>query len=440
MANVKFYLDKRPRAKAKKVPIFLSFSYKSKRFFFRLGITASLDSWDLETSRIKKNFNEAKHINPILDLYESKLMHIVGEMQLAAVANNQPYPSLEEIKKAFLNSVQNHTQKPKKKSKPKAKKSFKRSAPPKLTILKLFNEFLKEKAHTHTEGTLKIFRRVRNRLSDFAEKTGASLEVNNIDVKFQRAYVNYLIEEFQHSNATIGTEIRKIHAVLNHYSEEHSNNSFRKFKAPSYESKRFICTYDEILKLYEFEPLKEHLLRARDCCVFSFFTGLSFVDLCNLRESNLIEDTLNGEKITIIDFKRQKTKKYNQIPLNSICLEILERWKGKQRSGQLLPVYEYDQTMNKFLHELLQASGLFDREVEKVKESGKRRIVTRLPRWKAITFHSFRHGYASHLAREDVNPVIIQKLMGHSKLETTMIYIQTNRKKVFEAALDKLEK
>lgn len=441
MANVKFYLDRRPLKTLSKHRVYLVFRYHNKRFSYYPPISIDPQEWNDHTARAKKTCADAKHINTILDGLENRLTEIKNNMELNFMLNGGTRPNIKEIKKAFFESIRpKQTRKPKASQSEDSPTSKKKSTKSKLSISILFNNFLREKAYTHTEGTLKIFRRVREHLEHFAEKTGASLEVSNIDVKFQRAYVNFLIEEYQHANATIGTEIRKIHAVLNHFSEEHSNTSFRKFKAPSYESKRFICSYDEILALLKYEPSETTLLRVRDCAVFSFFTGLSYTDLKNLRVSNLLDHTLNGEKIKVLDFKRQKTKKYNQIPLNKICIEILEKWKGKQASGQLLPVYGSDVVMNRYLHQLLKESGLFDQEVQKVKESGKRRIETNLPRWKAITFHSFRHGYASYLASQDVNPLTIQKLMGHSDMKTTMIYIQQNKKAIFTEALDKLEK
>lgn len=44
--------------------------------------------------------------------------------------------------------------------------------------------------------------------------------------------------------------------------------------------------------------------------------------------------------------------------------------------------------------------------------------------WKkrGITLHTFRHSYATHLLEAGVNPRLIQKYLGHSSLNTTMVY------------------
>ena len=45
-----------------------------------------------------------------------------------------------------------------------------------------------------------------------------------------------------------------------------------------------------------------------------------------------------------------------------------------------------------------------------------------------VTIHTLRHCYATHLLEAGVNPRIVQRYMGHSQLETTMIYLHLTQK------------
>ena len=42
---------------------------------------------------------------------------------------------------------------------------------------------------------------------------------------------------------------------------------------------------------------------------------------------------------------------------------------------------------------------------------------------KRVTIHTLRHSYATHLLESGVSLKVIQKYLGHSSLQTTMVYL-----------------
>jgi integrase/recombinase XerD len=61
---------------------------------------------------------------------------------------------------------------------------------------------------------------------------------------------------------------------------------------------------------------------------------------------------------------------------------------------------------------------------------------------KSITLHTFRHSYATHLLEFGVDIVTIKELMGHARIETTMVYLHVanpNRSNLF-SPFDRLYK
>jgi integrase len=60
---------------------------------------------------------------------------------------------------------------------------------------------------------------------------------------------------------------------------------------------------------------------------------------------------------------------------------------------------------------------------EPVRYYGVRSVVLQLGLRKSISIHTLRHSYATHLLEAGVNLRLIQQYLGHSSLQTTMVYL-----------------
>jgi integrase len=52
---------------------------------------------------------------------------------------------------------------------------------------------------------------------------------------------------------------------------------------------------------------------------------------------------------------------------------------------------------------------------------------------KKVKWHTLRHTFASHLIQRGANPVAVQRLLGHSDIQTTMRYTHLNPKELYNA-------
>ena len=73
-----------------------------------------------------------------------------------------------------------------------------------------------------------------------------------------------------------------------------------------------------------------------------------------------------------------------------------------------------------------------------------KQITKKLNFGKKISIHTLRHSYATHLLESGVGLKVIQKYMGHSSLQTTLVYLhltedaEANAREAIEGLFGKL--
>ncbi len=149
-------------------------------------------------------------------------------------------------------------------------------------------------------------------------------------------------------------------------------------------------------------PLDEPQLQlVRDAYIFSCFTGLSYIDLCDLRPENLLKE----HDQWWISTKRRKTGTEINIRLFAVPHSILLRY-GPTPCGERI----FNLPSNGWCNACLQ------------------RIVEHTHIGRRITFHSARHTFATTITLSQGMAIeTISKLLGHKNIRTTQIYAAITR-------------
>ena len=147
----------------------------------------------------------------------------------------------------------------------------------------------------------------------------------------------------------------------------------------------------------------ERLETVRDLFVFSCFTGLAYIDVANLKDSNIV--VINGHKWIMT--KRQKTGIPTNVILLDIAETILKKYEGKCKDNAVLPVIS-NQKMNAYLKEIADLCGIK----------------------KQLTFHMARHTFATMSLSKGVPIESVSKMLGHTNIKTTQIYARITNKKI----------
>ncbi len=156
-------------------------------------------------------------------------------------------------------------------------------------------------------------------------------------------------------------------------------------------------TAEELRIIREKEMPIKRLAQVRDIFVFSCYTGLAYIDIKELTD-NHIKTAFDGKQWIMTH--RHKTKTNVNVPLLSVALDLIEKYKGATKDGRLFPVLS-NQKMNAFLKEIATVCGID----------------------KNITFHMARHTFATTVTLSQGVPIeSVSKMLGHTNIATTQIY------------------
>jgi len=157
------------------------------------------------------------------------------------------------------------------------------------------------------------------------------------------------------------------------------------------ETHREYLSEAELTKLWN-TPIDK--LKVKHMALFSALTGLRFSDVINLSWEDVFEDTHQGN---YLQFREQKTGNIKNHPIAKTAINILKEQEA--REGVVFTDIKYSQ-ITRPLKKWLKDAGIH----------------------KKISFHNFRHSYATLQLANGTDIYTVSKLLGHKNVSTTQIY------------------
>lgn len=259
------------------------------------------------------------------------------------------------------------------------------------------------------QNTYKLSELFKEHLSLVEEKTKGDLSYGTYR-KYQLAFEEFLnvvtdkeakevtnsdVEKFithlglSHKPATVRGYINKVKSAYIQAIRDDKlrQNPFNGIKVKNPREKIEILTEEEYARIRDKRFDIPRLEKVRQLFVLGCNCGLSYCDLMLLKRENVMQK----DGISFISGNRQKTGvKYTAVILED-GLDILDNIESIKLSNQ---------KCNSYLHEIADLCGI------------KRRL----------NFHQSRHFYCSRLIQAGVSPAIVQKALGHSKINTTIAF------------------
>ena len=255
-----------------------------------------------------------------------------------------------------------------------------------------FGQEMLNSSATRKEMTRRSYKTLFNSI----EKFRANTLLQDVDYTFVCKYDTWLKAHGSGHNTRV-CRLRILRTIMIEAKKRNiiQVSPFERFKIPSMTSKIGHLS-ETLVKKIENLTLAGKMDLVRDAFLFSVYTGLRFSDIHSLRNEHL----QNGWIVK----RMVKTEMDVRIPIKEIfdgkAVAIIEKYGSIEG---LTSKIGSNATVNKHLKEIFKAVGCDD---------------------KGFTFHTARHTFATLLLQNDVQMSTVQKLLGHSNIQTTSIYAE----------------
>lgn len=256
---------------------------------------------------------------------------------------------------------------------------------------------------------------IRNYLNEFHQllRILADRPVNDLGREHIQSYLLWLLQEQGCSETKVHTSVNAIKFYFEQVMERAKEfydlpRPKKPFKLPA------VLAEEEVLQMIQgIRNLKHKTI------LMAGYAG-------GLRVSEII-----GLKITDIDSKRMmihihgaKGKKDRMVPLSKVLLATLRD-------------YYLAYKPKEYIFESITGGMYSARSIQKILQHAKETAGIK----KKGSVHMLRHSYATHLMENGTDITIIQKLLGHNSIRTTMLYTHVSQHKIaaITSPLDKLK-
>ena len=348
------------------------------------GIYLFKEEWDSFNKKVKGKSKHASNTNMKLIFIENELLEIAAELPM-----RDDY--LNKIKDIYTG------------------RALRNSA----SFFQHFDKFLTNlKAQIGKEITQATYQKylvTRKHLADFLQENRGRKDIapGELDLMMINDFDSYLRTELsmQQNSATKTVRFLKTVVLFMIRCGAIERDPFANYRFRWKQVSRSFLSEEELKSIMERKMVTPRLETVKDIFIFSCFTGMSYIDIDNLKESNIV--TMNGERW--ISILRHKTGVSCHIPLLEVPQKILQKYEGKDKKGRLLPILS-NQKMNAYLKEIANVCGIE----------------------KKVTFHVGRHTFATMTYNMGVSIETVSRMLGHKKIETTQIYARLLTSRISE--------
>ncbi len=343
-------------------PIYLRVIIDRRKKDYSLNVAIPEELWDGKHDKIKKSLRyKSDDLNAVLSKTRMKVEKILLDARLS-----EKRLTLEAFDRLYSQKTLDYS-----------------------SFYEYTTEFIRERKHKFSSDTCRTYASQVTKLKKFKPE----LRFADMSIDFLKLYDVYMISKLKNKTNTHYKSMAFIKTVWFQAMKDGlvTENIFKNFPLKKKQGNRSFLDMEELrlLEALLSANILDSQLNVLKYFLFACYTGLRFLDIKNLRHTNLVE----GD---ILQIEMHKTKDIVRIPLIDRAKRLIEPGFENQ------PVFRVstNQVTNRNLKELMELAGIK----------------------KTISFHCARHTFATISIDLGLPLEVISKLLGHKDLKTTQIY------------------
>ena len=297
--RVLFYLKKNAILKTGKAIIMIRITINGEISQFSSKLQVNPEFWDVKTGKVKGRTAEANNINRQLDNLKSTIDKVYSKQ-----FDDNGYATPEKIKNIILG----------------VEKKYK-------TVLEYFDLHNKQYAtkigYSTSNTTYRRYELLKKRLEAYLKENYniSDIPINEITPVFLENFYIYLRDTCKSGHNHAMKTLQRLKKIFHYVRNTGANipDPFWNFKINFENNEREILTQEEVNLIRDKKFTTKRVEQVRDIFLFSCYTGLAYVDICNLEEGNI--RTAFDDSLWIMA-KRQKQMCISM----SDCLIFLNRY------------------------------------------------------------------------------------------------------------------
>ncbi|PCE63114.1 site-specific integrase [Sediminicola luteus] len=382
-------LDKRRMKKDGKYPIIFRLTHNRKTTSMSTGFSILEIYWEERRSEVKSSYKEVESVrllNHLLLKEKARVSNIINKLY---EKGELQYLSLQQVKQ-FITRRKNYD-------------SFLEYGKYLVGELKAVNRFGTARSY---DGTVKI-------LKTFVK--GKDLKFNEVNYDFLLKFEKFHLRKEGNNLNGLAAYMRTIRAIFNKGIKEgfieKEAYPFYNYKIKTTPTKKRALDITFLKRIMELDITAEHkLFHTRNYFLISYMLyGIPFMDMAYLK----LENIKNGR----IVYQRKKTSKSYDIKISEQLYQILLFYlKGKSKRDYIFPIILRETPVQKY-EDVIRLRKKYNYELKDLA------VLCGIDQ--SLTSYVSRHSFATNAMLNDIPIQAISAMLGHSKLNTTQIYLKT---------------